>query len=61
MAPPRDMFGGRELILDELDTIERGYPIGDLLEGSHLSYIMTLVPHLIDVAVCEFVPPPPPT
>ena len=61
MAPPHDMFWGRELVGDELDAAERGYPIGDLLEGSHLSYIMTLVPQSIDVAVCEFVPPPPPT
>ena len=43
MAPPCDMFWGRELVGDELDAAERGYPIGDLLEGSHLSYIMTLV------------------
>ena len=28
---------------------------------SHLSYIMILVSQVIDVAVCEFVPPPPPT
>ena len=44
MAPPGDMFRGRELVGDELDVAERGFPIGDLLEGSHLSYIMTLVP-----------------
>ena len=61
MAPPGDMFWGRELVGDELDVAERGFPIGDLLEGSHLSYIMTLVPQLIDVAVWEVVPPPPPT
>ena len=28
MAPPRDMFSGRELIGDELDAAERAYPIG---------------------------------
>ena len=61
MAPPRDMFWGRELVGDELDVAERGFPIGDLLEGSHLSYIMTLVPQLIDAMVWEVVPPPPPT
>ena len=44
VTPPRDMFWGRELAGDELGAAERGYPIGDLLEGSHLSYIMTLVP-----------------
>ena len=44
MAPPRDMFWGRELVRDELDAVERGYSIGYLLEGSHLSYVMTLVP-----------------
>ena len=59
MAPPRDMLRGRELVGDELDAVERGYHIGDLLEGSHLSYIMTLVPQLIDFTVCEFTPPPP--
>ena len=61
MVPPRDMFWGRELIGDELDAAERGYPIGDLLEGSHLSYIMTLVPQLIDVVVSSFIPPSPPS
>ena len=49
MAPLGDMFWGSELIGDELDVAERGFPIGDLLEGSHISYIMTLVPQLIDV------------
>ena len=44
MAPPHDMLWGRDHVRDELDAIERRYPIGDLLEGSHLSYIMTLVP-----------------
>lgn len=43
MAPPHDMFWGRELVEVELDAAERGYPIGDLLEGSYLLYIMTLV------------------
>ena len=61
MAPPCDMFWGRELVGDELDTAERGYPIGGLLEGSHLSYVMTLVPLLIDSMVSGFVPPPPPS
>ena len=61
MASPREMFWGRELVRDELDAAERGYPIRGLLEGSHLSYIMTLVPQLIDVAVSEFAPPPPPS
>ena len=61
MASPGDMFWGRGLTRDEMDAAKRGYPIGDLLEGSHLSYIMTLVPQLIDVTVCEFIPPPPPT
>ena len=61
VAPPRDMFWGIELVGDELDATERGFPIGDLLEGSHLSYIMTLVPQLIDAAVWEVIPPPPPT
>ena len=61
MAPPCDMFWGRKLIGDELDAAERGYTIGDLLEGSHLSYIMTLVPQLIDVVVSDFIPPPPPS
>ena len=51
MAPPGDMFWGSELVGDELAIAERGFPIGDLLEGSHLSYIATLVPQLIDVAV----------
>ena len=61
VASPGDMFWGRELTGDELDTAERGYSIGDLLEGSHLSYIMTLVPLLIDILVSGFVPPPPPS
>ena len=61
MASPGDMFWGRELTGDELDAAERVYPIGDLLEGSHLSYIMTLVPQSSDVVVCEFIPPPSPT
>ena len=51
MTPPRDIFWGRQLIGDELDVTERGFPIGDLLEGSHLSYIMTLVLQLIDIVV----------
>ena len=51
MAPPGDMFWGSELVGDELAIAERGFPIGDLLEGSHLSYIATLVPRLIDVVV----------
>ena len=58
MAPPGDMFWGNELVGDELDVAERGFPIGDLLEGSHLSYITTLVPQLIDVSIWG-VPPPP--
>ena len=57
VAPPGDMFWGSELVGDELDIAERGFPIGDLLEGSHISYMMTLVPQLIDVAVWG-VPPP---
>ena len=44
VAPPRDMFWGRELVGDDLDAAERGYPIGGLLEGSYLSYVMTLMP-----------------
>ena len=61
MVPPYDMLWVRELVGGELDAAERGYPIGDLLEGPHLSHIMTLVPQLIDVAVCEFIPPPLPS
>ena len=57
MAPPGDMFWGSELVGDELDVAERGFPIGNFLEGSHLSYMTTLVPQLIDVAVWG-VPPP---
>ena len=58
MAPPTDMFWGSELVGDELGAAERGFPIGDLLEGSHLPYMTTLVPQLIDVTVWR-VPPPP--
>ena len=28
MAPPCEMFWGRELVGNELDAAERGYPIG---------------------------------
>ena len=58
VAPPSDMFWGSELVGDELSAAERGFPIGDFLEGSHLPYMTTLVPQLIDVAVWG-VPPPP--
>ena len=58
MAPFGDMFWGSELVGDELDVTKRGFPIGDLLEGSHLPYMMTLLPQLINVVVWG-VPPPP--
>ena len=61
MAPLGDKFWGRELVGDELDVAERGFPTKDLLEWSHLSYIITLVLQLIDVVVCKFITPPPPT
>ena len=58
IAPPRDIFWGRELVGEELNGAKRGYPFEDFLEGPHFSYMMTLVPQLIDVVVSEFVPPP---
>ena len=57
IAPPSDMFWGRELVGEELDEAERGYPFEDFLEGPHFSYMMTLVPQLIDVMSSEFMPP----
>ena len=57
IAPPRDIFWGYELIGEELDGAERGYLSKDLLKGPHFSYIMTLVPQLIDAILSDFVPP----
>ena len=56
--PPRDIFFGHELIGEELDGAERGYLSEDLLEGPYFSYIITLVPQLIDAVASDFVPPP---
>ena len=58
MAPPGDMFWGSELVGDELSAAERGFLIGDLLEVSHLPYMMTLVPQLIDAAAWGVSPQP---
>ena len=58
IAPPHDIFWGYELIDEELDKAERGYPFEDLLEVSHFSHMMTLVPLLIDAVTSDFVPPP---
>ena len=44
IAPPHDMYWGCELVGEELDGAERGYPFEVLLEGPHISYMMTLVP-----------------
>ena len=57
IAPPRDMFLGHELVGEELNGVEKGYLSEDLLEGPHFSYIMTLVPQLIDAILSDFVPP----
>ena len=56
--PPRDIFWGRGLVGEELDGVERGYLFEDFLKGPHFSYMMTLVPQLIDVVASEFIPPP---
>ena len=52
------MFYGYELVDEELHGAERGYLSEDLLEGPHFSYIMTLVPQLINAVVSDFVRPP---
>ena len=57
IAPPGDMFWGRELIGEELTKAERGYIFESLLEGVHFSYVCTLNPQLIDVVASDFVPP----
>ena len=44
VAPPGDMFWGRELVGEELDRTERGYHFEDFLEGPHFSYMCTLIP-----------------
>ena len=61
IAPPCDMFWGRELIGEELAEAERGYLSEGLLEGAHFFYMCTLIPQLIDVIASDFVPlvPPP--
>ena len=43
IAPPGDIFWGQELVGEEFDGAERGYPFEDFLEGPHFSYMMTLV------------------
>ena len=58
ITPPSDMFWGRELVGEELDRAKRGYPFEDFLEGPHFSYMMTLVPQLINIVASEFIPPP---
>ena len=60
IAPPGDMFWGRELAGEELIEAERGYPSESLLEGAHFSYVCTLIPQLIDVVASDFIPPAPP-
>ena len=60
IAPPHDMFWGHKLIGEELGGAERGYLFEDLLEGPHLSYMMTLVLQLIDTIASDFIPPPSP-
>ena len=60
IAPPGDMFWGRELAGEELIEVERGYPSESLLDGAHFSYVCTLIPQLIDVVVSDFIPPTPP-
>ena len=52
------MFWGHEFIGEDLDGAERGYLSEDLLKGPYFSYIITLVPQLIDVVASDFVPPP---
>ena len=52
------MFLGHELVGEELNGVEKGYLSEDLLEGPHFSYIMTLVPQLIDAVTSDFIPPP---
>ena len=44
IAPPRDIFWGLELVREELDGVERGYPFNYFSKGPYFSYIMTLVP-----------------
>ena len=44
IAPPGDVFCGRELAREELLEAERGYSSEDLLEGAHFSYVCTLIP-----------------
>ena len=60
IAPPTDMFWGRELIREELTKAERGYLSEGFLKGVHFSYVCTLIPQLIDVIASDFVPPAPP-
>ena len=54
------MLWGCELISEELDGAERRYLSENLLEGPHFSYMMTLVPQLIDAITSDFIPPPQP-
>ena len=44
IAPPGNMFKGRELAGEELIETERGYPFESLLEGTHFSYVCTFIP-----------------
>ena len=44
IAPPGDMFWGRELAREKLFEAKRGYPSEILLEGAHFSYVCTLIP-----------------
>ena len=52
------MFWDRELVSEELDGAERGYLSEDLLEGPQFTYIMSVVPQLIDAVASDFIPPP---
>ena len=60
IAPPGEMFWSRDLIREELDRAERGYPFQDYLEGAYFSYMAVLVLQLIDSMASDFIPPLPP-
>ena len=55
-----DMFWGRGLTGKELARAEGEYPSEDFLEGPDSSYMVTLIPQLIDTMASNFVPLPSP-